>query len=119
MRHAAQRTIEFQDLLPADPSSMGFKQNVVGESFLKALRDWEKRRGITPINIPRSRRQEQQPATQKPEPKPRPAKKTREELLARKRERSRQRWAEMSPERKAVEMKRIHAWSAARKEVAK
>lgn len=109
MRHDAQKTIAFQDLLPADAALRGFRSNVGGESFMRALRDWEKRRGILPVNIPRAKQAA-------PKPPARPPKKTREELLARKRERARQRWAQMSPEQKQAEMKRIHAWRAAKKE---
>ena len=47
MRFAAQKTIHFQDMLPADGSIYMPDLTDKGGSMMKALRDWEKRRGLS------------------------------------------------------------------------
>ena len=47
MRFAAQKTIHFQDMLPADGSIYMPDLKDKGGSMMKALRDWEKRRGLS------------------------------------------------------------------------
>jgi hypothetical protein len=108
MRNAAQRSLLLQDCLPADEALYGYSVVTSSESFLKALRDWERKRGILPwkeqLKAAQKARLDRKEA--KPQPKSRPPKKTREELLARKREVARQRYAEMPEWRKEIERKR-------------
>ena len=47
MRHAAQRTIALQDNFPVDGSLYMPDIKDTGGSMAKALRDWERRRGIS------------------------------------------------------------------------
>lgn len=107
MRNDAQRSMEQQDMLPADEAHYGFRSGNCGTGMLNALRMWEKRRGIQPAFTPRVR--QQKPA------KPARVKKTREELLARKREVARLRWANMPADKKQATKERIWAWSSAKK----
>jgi hypothetical protein len=100
MRQAAQRSLALQDAMPADEALHGYRHNAGGKMMLAALRAWEKARGINTSLVPRRRQ-----ATPVPAPK-----KTREELLARKRETACKRWAEMDSARKAKELARIKAW---------
>ena len=73
--------------------------------------DWEvKARWVQSSLVPR--RKQATPAA-KPEPKP---KKARGELLARKRELARKRWAEMDPAKKQEAKERIWAWARANKQ---
>lgn len=108
MRHDAQRSVELQDMLPADEALYGFRLNNCGTSMLNALRAWEKRRGIQPAFTPQNR--QQKPA------KPARVKKTREELLARKRDVARARWANMPADKKRAQMERIWAWARCKKQ---
>jgi hypothetical protein len=100
-----------QDAMPADEALHGYRHNIGGKLMLSALQAWEKARGIQTSLIPRRRQ-----ATPAPKPEPKPPKKTREELLARKRELERKRWAEMDPAKKQAEKQRISAWARANKQ---
>ena len=109
MRQAAQRSMTLQDAMPADEALYGYRDNAGGKLMLCALRAWEKRRGIATSLVPRRRQAA-------PVPAPRPPKKTREELLERKRETARKRWAEMDPAKKQAAKERIWAWARANKQ---
>ena len=98
-----------QDCLPADAAHCGYR-HISQEAFTRALREWEQRRGLT-----RTIRRAWTSTQPKPEPEPKP-KQTREQMLERKRNRARQRWAEMTEEQKAKETARIKAWKLANKQ---
>ena len=113
MRQAAQRSMVYQDAMPADEAMHGYRHNAGGKLMLSALRAWEKARGIQTSLVPRRRQATPAPAH---EPKAKAPKKTREELLARKRETARKRWAEMDPVKKQAAKQRIWAWARAKKQ---
>lgn len=113
MRHEAQKSIAFQDMLPADAALCGYSKKMGGETFLAALRAWEKRRGLAPVYAMQRRASA---AGDAPANAPAKRKQTREERLARKRIRARQRIAEMTPERRAAELQRVREWRKAKKE---
>jgi len=106
MRQAAQRSMALQDAMPADDALHGYRHNAGGKLMLSALRAWEKARGVQTSLVPRRRQ-----ATPAPKPK-----KTREELLERKRELARKRWAKMDPAKKQAAKQRIWAWARANKQ---
>ena len=84
-----------QDCMPADEVLHGYHREVSGEQLNKALRDWERRRGIIPWHEQRKAAQKariERREAAKPK-RPKQPKMSKEELLERKRQRAREKYA--------------------------
>lgn len=111
MRMEAQRSLLLQDCLPADDALRGYHREVSGEALNKALRDWEKRRGIIPWHEQKKAAQKAYHArkqAEKPKKQPKP-KLSKEEQLNRKLQRAREKYAtNLEFRQKELERNRIN-----------
>ena len=141
MRFAAQRTIALQDNYPSGDTVYMPDIQDKGGSMIKALRDWEKRRGITfsyknrfiearkkkteksvkeklvidrPIKVPRTKRPKQT-AEEKQKLKYERNKNYRNQNMQLHRQRSKDWRSKLTPEQKAKVARKLREWRAARK----
>jgi hypothetical protein len=141
MRFAAQRTIQLQDNYPSGDTV--YMPDIVDKqgSMIKALRDWERRRGITfsykgrfiqpkkkivekkaksepsndrPIKVPRTKRPKQT-AEEKQKLKNEHNRLYRTKDVEAHRQRSKDWRAKLTPEQKAEVARKLREWRAARK----
>jgi hypothetical protein len=143
MRFAAQRTIELQDNFPVDGSLYMPDIQDKNGSMLKALREWEKRRGIsysfkgklirsnpTPKKVEEKAKPKQQVNRPIKVPREKKPKRTAEEKRKIKNERNRlyreqnreqcrqraEQWrAKLTPEQKQEAYRKVREWKCARK----
>jgi hypothetical protein len=126
MRFAAQRTIALQDNHPS--GNTVYMPDIVDKqgSMIKALRDWERRRGITfsykgrfiqPKKKIVEKKAKSEPSNDRPikVPRTKRPKQTAEEKQKLHRQRSKDWRAKLTPEQKAEVARKLREWRAARK----